>query len=294
MAKIIEVGPRDGLQNESKIVPFDLKIEFINKLVEAGCKSIEIASFVRADAIAQMADSDKLTEKVLKAYPNLSLPVLVPNKKGYERAIAVGVKEIAFFTATSETFNKTNINATIAESFERLNEFYTDKKIKLRGYVSTAFGCPYEKVTSVEKLVEVVQKLFQAGAYEVSIGDTIGVATPKQVKDIISILKKNFDLAKIAMHFHDTRGMALANVLVSLNEGINVFDSSAGGLGGCPYAKGATGNVATEDLLYLLHGQGVKTGIDLDKIIQASDIILKYLEKSSPSKFRKAYLINGY
>lgn len=291
---ITEVGPRDGLQNEAKVLSTENKIEFILMLQEAGLKSIEATSFVRPDRIPQMGDASDLYEGLMAlAKDKVEYPCLVPNLKGLEKAIEVGVKEIALFTATSEEFNKKNINATIDESFVRMKEVASKAKengIKVRGYVSTVFGCPYEGETSVSKLIDVAGKLKDMGAYDISLGDTIGVATPAQVQKIIKELKNNFELGLFSMHFHDTKGMALANVLTSLENGATRFDSSSGGLGGCPYAKGATGNLATEDLVYLCESLGVSTGVDMELLTKASEFILSKLGHPSSSKYLTAYL----
>ena len=298
MIKIVEVGARDGLQNEKTILSTDDKLQFISLLSETGLKTIEITSFVKPTAIPQMGDAVELFTKVnqLLGPTSINLPCLVPNIKGYETAKALGVKEIALFSATSNSFTQKNINATVDESFDRMKEVADAANkdgIKIRGYISTAFGCPYEGVMSVDKLVHVTKRFFELGAYEVSVGDTIGVATPNQVRDYIKELKKHFPVEKLAMHFHDTRGMALTNIHVSLLEGITTFDSSAGGLGGCPYAKGATGNVATEDVWYLLQSLGYETGIDIAKLATASKFILDKIGKTTESKFLKAYLNTG-
>lgn len=295
---IVEVGPRDGLQNESFVVPTKDKIQYIEKLMSAGIKSIEATSFVKTDKIPQMSDGEEVFKELLKNpnYQKVSLSCLVPNLKGLERAIQSKVSEIAVFTATSETFNKKNINATIEESLKRVEDVCKEAnkhQIKIRGYISTVFGCPYEGETSVPKLIEITKKLFEYGAYEVSLGDTIGVANPFQVKNILLELKKHIPFEKLSMHFHDTRGMALANILTSLELGISTFDSSSGGLGGCPYAQGATGNVATEDLVYMFHSMGIKTGIDLKLLSEASSFILNILGKTTPSKFLTAYYKTG-
>lgn len=298
MIKIVEVGARDGLQNEKKILSTEDKIEFIRLLSLSGLQTIEITSFVKALAIPQMGDAVDLFTKVsqLVDQSKINLPCLVPNLKGYETAKMLGVKEIALFSATSDTFAKKNINATVDESFEKMKEVAEEAikdKVRIRGYISTSFGCPYEGKMDVRKLSHVTERFFKLGAYEVSIGDTIGVATPNQVRDYVRDLKKNFQLEKLAMHFHDTRGMALTNVHVSLQEGLTTFDSSAGGLGGCPYAKGATGNVATEDVWYLLQSLGLETGIDIKKLSEASKFILSKIGKTTESKFLKAYLNTG-
>ena len=298
MIKIVEVGPRDGLQNEKTILSTEDKFQFISSLSDTGLKTIEVTSFVKAPSIPQMADATELFTRVKNEISNkgISFPCLVPNLKGYETAKSLGVKEIAIFTATSDSFARKNINASVDESFERMREVSQEAKkdgILVRGYISTAFGCPYEGVMDVTKLINVTKKLLELGVYEVSIGDTIGVAVPKQVRNYLKDLKKEFPVEKLAMHFHDTRGMAPTNIYVSLEEGITTFDSSAGGLGGCPYAKGATGNVATEDLWYLLHSEGLETGVDIQKLSEASKFILEKLNRSSESKFLRAYLNTG-
>lgn len=297
MIKIVEVGPRDGLQNESIIIPTEDKFTFIEKLVSAGLSTVEVTSFVKPPAIPQMSDSKELFSIVnSRLLGRAGFPCLVPNLKGYESARIMGVKEIALFTATSNSFTKKNINATIDESFERMKEVSLAAKadgVKIRGYISTAFGCPYEGVMGVKELIEVAERFLDLGIYEVSIGDTIGVATPNQVKSYLGELIKAVGIDKLAMHFHDTRGMALSNILVSLEKGITTFDSSAGGIGGCPYAKGATGNVATEDVWYLLQSLGCETGIDFEKLVDASTFILSKLGKTTESKFLKAYLNTG-
>lgn len=298
MIRIVEVGPRDGLQNEKSILATEDKFTFISKLAESGLKSIEVTSFVKAPAIPQMADAHELFSRVKNELwdRGVSYPCLVPNTKGYETAKSLGVKEIAVFTATSDSFTKKNINATVDESFERMKDVCAEAKkdgIMVRGYVSTAFGCPYEGTMDVKKLISVTKRLFDLGVYEVSVGDTIGVAKPQQVRSYIRMMKNEFAIGKLAMHFHDTRGMAPTNIYVSLEEGITTFDSSAGGLGGCPYAKGATGNVATEDVWYLLNSQGLDTGIDIAKLAEASQFILGKLNRQTESKFLRAYINTG-
>ena len=288
--QIVEVGPRDGLQNEKKSLPLTTKLEFIERLTQTGLTKIEATSFVRADKIPQMADAENLFSEINEKFKDLNIdfPCLVPNLKGYEIAKKVNVKEISLFSATSSEFTKKNINCTIDESFVRMRELaktaHSDGK-KIRAYISTAFGCPYAGKMTSKELISVIEKFLELDVYEISIGDTIGVATPKQVYDYIQDFKTVVSLDKVAMHFHDTRGMAIANILTSLETGIRVFDSSAGGLGGCPYAKGATGNVATEDLVYLCESLGLSTGVDLDKLLSASQFILSAVEKESPSKY---------
>lgn len=292
---IVEVGPRDGLQNEKTSVSLKEKESYIKLLAKSGLKTIEVSSFVSPRAVPQMADAMDLY-KLISSNPdfkNISLPCLVPNMKGLELAIEAGVKEISLFTASSSEFTKKNINMTVDESFIVMNQIAAvakKNKIKMRGYISTAFGCPYKGHMSKEELLGVSLRLLDLGVYEISIGDTIGVGTPKQVDEYLSFLTNHIDVNKIGMHFHDTRGMAIANILVSLKHGIKTFDSSSGGLGGCPYAKGATGNVATEDLLYLFESLNIKTEVDLDSIVEASKYILNVIKKETSSKFLSAYL----
>ncbi len=291
--KIVEVGPRDGLQNEQTTIKLKDKLQYIEMLMDSGLKSVEVASFVRADKIPQMADSEELYKRISKK-EDVALSCLVPNTKGMEKAVDLGVKEIALFTATSDTFNQRNINATIDESLKRLEEvakMAQKEKIKIRGYISTVFGCPYEGKTSTDKLVEVIQTLFDLGAYEISLGDTIGVGTPAQVENIIDLVLEKFPKEKIAMHFHDTRGMALSNILISLQKGIAIFDSSSGGLGGCPYARGASGNIATEDVLYLMNSLHIETGVDMEKLTKASAFILERVQKQTPSRYLSTLLL---
>ncbi len=294
--KIVEVGPRDGLQNEKSLVSLEVKTNFIIKLIDAGIKSLEVTSFVRADKIPQMSDATQLYP-LIKNYAKdkgLELPCLVPNMVGLKSALSLNVDHIALFSATSNTFNRKNINASVDESFMRLQEVVdyikkNNSSIKMRGYVSTVFGCPYEGLVEMDQTLRVIEKMRDLGVDEISLGDTIGVANPIQVKNLIKQLKKNFDLSKIAMHFHDTEAMALANIYTSYNEGIRVFDSSAAGLGGCPYAKGATGNVATDDVVNLFEKMKVNTGIDQEKLHVASKYILENLGKAGGSKFYHAY-----
>jgi hydroxymethylglutaryl-CoA lyase len=298
MIKIVEVGPRDGLQNEKTILTTEDKFKFISLLSNSGLKNIEVTSFVKATAIPQMADAIDLFNMVQTQlnHQKINFPCLVPNIQGYEVAKKLGVKEIALFSATSDSFTKKNVNASVEETFSRMQEVAQEALkdgMRIRGYVSTAFGCPYEGTMDVSKLLHVTDRFFKLGIYEVSVGDTIGVATPGQVRSFIKQLKSSFDLNKLAMHFHDTRGMALANILVSLEEGISTFDSSAGGLGGCPYAKGATGNVATEDVWYLLQSMGCETGVDIAKLAEASKFILEKINRPTESKFLRAYLNTG-
>ncbi len=290
---IIEVGPRDGLQNEKGLVTTENKLEFIKMLLAAGVTAIEPTSFVHPKYVPQMGDAKELYQRLVEEIDDSKyhLSCLVPNLKGYEAARSVGVKEIAIFSAASDSFSRHNVNADVRESLRRLADVATAAKhdgVRIRGYVSTVFGCPYEGEVSVDRVLEVCEKLFSYGCYEVSLGDTIGVATPGQVQRMLPKLKEHFDLDKLAFHFHDTRGVALANVLTAYSEGATVFDASAGGLGGCPYAPGATGNVATEDLVYAFNSLEVDTGIDLAKLLDASLFILTTLGKRSPSRLVRA------
>lgn len=298
MIRIVEVGPRDGLQNEKAILSTDDKFEFIRRLTTTGLKTIEVTSFVKAPAIPQMADAHTLFTRVRHELgaTGISFPCLVPNMHGLGDALAAGVREIALFSATSDAFARKNVNATVAETFERMRPVAEEARrqgMAIRAYVSTAYGCPYEGEVAHEKLVRVIGEFLKLGVYEVSIGDTTGVARPRQVRESLAVLTREFGADKLAMHFHDTRGMALANILTSLEAGITTFDASAGGLGGCPYAKGSTGNVATEDVWYLCKSQGLETGIDLPKLADASSFILAKVGKDTPSKFLRSYLNTG-
>jgi hydroxymethylglutaryl-CoA lyase len=284
---IVEVGPRDGLQNESRTIPTPAKIAFIDALSEAGLPVIEATSFVNPAAIGQLADAEDVMRGIARKV-GVRYPVLVPNERGLDRALAAGAREIAVFTAASETFNKKNINATIDESIARFVPVVSRaraEKLRVRGYVSCCFGCPYEGRVDPEKVVAVADRLVALGIDEVSIGDTIGVATPSQVVDLCDRLEKRIDIGRLAMHFHDTRGTALANVLAALELDIAIFDSSAGGLGGCPYAPGAAGNLATEDLLYMLHGMGIETGVSLEKVVNATSLLASTLDHVPTSKY---------
>jgi isopropylmalate/homocitrate/citramalate synthase len=287
---VVEVGPRDGLQNEKLPVPTAAKIEFINRLSASGLPVIEATSFVSPRAIPQLADASEVFPANVKA-PGVRYPVLVPNPKGMERALAAGVREVAVFTAASESFTKANINATIAESlanFAAVAALAREHGVRLRGYVSTAFGCPYEGAVPPDKVREVTARLFDLGVDEVSIGDTIGVATPAGIAEVFGLLLAHFPADRLALHGHDTRGTALANVLAALQMGITIFDSAAGGLGGCPYAPGASGNLATEDLLYLLHGLGIHTGVNLDQVVAASAYLAEVRAQAPISRYYAA------
>ena len=294
--KIVEVAPRDGLQNEPKFLDTEHKLKLIKLLANSGLSTIEATSFVKPPAIPQMKDAYELFASLKlefsKDFDKYNFPVLVPNMKGMEKAVEAGVKEVSIFTATSNSFTHKNINSTIDESFERFKpvvELAKQNNIQIRGYVSTAFYCPYEGKMSVEKLLEVTGRLFDLGVYEVSVGDTIGMATPDEVEISITQLLKKFDLSKIAMHFHDTRGMGIANILKSLELGIRNFDSSIAGIGGCPYAKGASGNVATEEVVFLMDRLGYRTNIDLNKLYQAGLFAVNILGKNNMSKLLESY-----
>jgi isopropylmalate/homocitrate/citramalate synthase len=288
--KIVEVGPRDGLQNEKVVIPTQAKVDYITALGDAGLRVIEAGAFVSPKWVPQMADTAEVYRDIPKD-PGMEYPVLVPNMKGLERAIDTGVTSIAIFTAASETFNKRNINMSIDESFTNYAPVAAraiSENIRIRGYVSTAFGCPYEGEVPPEKVLEVSARLLDLGCYEVSIGDTIGVGTPMQVQGVIGVLLQVIPASKLAMHFHDTRGTALANTLAALEMRIATFDASAGGLGGCPYAPGASGNMATEDLVYLLDGMAIETGVDLKKLVAASHTIAPYLDHPLPGRYLQA------
>jgi len=288
--KIVEVGPRDGLQNEKVVIPTDVKINYITALADAGLRVIEAGAFVSPKWVPQMADTADVYRDIPKD-PGVEFPVLVPNMKGLQRAIEANVKSIAIFTAASESFNKRNINMSIDESFENYAPVAARARqegIRVRGYVSTAFGCPYEGDVAPEKVLEVCARLLDLGCAEVSVGDTIGVGTPMQVQGVIGVLLQVIPPRKLAMHFHDTRGTALANTLAALEMGIATFDTSAGGLGGCPYAPGASGNMATEDLVYMLDAMAIETGVDLNRLVSASSIIAPYLDHPLPGRYLQA------
>ena len=290
-ATVYEVGPRDGLQNEPETVPVDARVAFVDRLTEAGLPAIEVGSFVSPKAIPQLADTGEVFHRIRKA-SGVRYPVLVPNEKGLDRALEAGALEIAVFTAASETFNRHNINAGVDESIERFRPVVTrarEASLRIRGYVSTAFGCPYEGHVSPEAVREVVHKLLDLPVDEISLGDTIGVATPADVYSVVETLyESGVSRGILALHFHDTRGTALANVYAGLECGITVFDASAGGLGGCPYAPGASGNLATEDLVYLLDGLGIATGISLPKLVEASRFLADRIGRRPPGRYLAA------
>jgi len=290
--RVVEVGPRDGLQNEKALIPTEQKIQFIAMLAEAGLPVVEATSFVSPRAIPQLNDADAVMARLTRL-PTTSYPVLVPNLKGMERALAAGVQAIAVFTAASESFTHHNINATIAQSlanFRPVVALAQQEGIPVRGYISTVFGCPYEGAVEPKRVLYVAQALLEMGVNELSLGDTIGVATPNQVVDVLGLLLTvgAIPVEQLAVHFHDTRGTALANVLMALQLGVSIVDSSAGGLGGCPYAPGAAGNLATEDLLYMLHGMGIRTGVNLEKVVAATRFIAPLLGHAPTSKYYQA------
>ncbi|MDX8274955.1 hydroxymethylglutaryl-CoA lyase [Acinetobacter pittii] len=289
--KIVEVGPRDGLQNEKQALTVEQRLNFVNDLISAGLKSIEVGSCVSTKWVPQMAQSDELF-KQLPQTTDVQFSLLTPNIKGFETAQAVGCKEVAVFTAASESFTRKNINCSIDESFEKFSDVMSAAKahnIRVRGYVSCIVDCPYEGAIAPEQVVKVVKRLYDMGCYEVSLGETIGTATPDRVQKVWQACLAELDSKVLAGHFHNTYGMAIANIYQSLQQGIRVFDSSLAGLGGCPYAKGASGNVSTEDLFYLLSHMGFKTGIDLEKLMQASQNISNVLNRKSLSNYANAY-----
>ena len=287
---VVEVGPRDGLQNERVRVPTATKVQFIEALADAGLKRIEATSFVLPEAVPQLTDAEAVFAQ-LHRQPGVRYSALTPNMRGLERAEAANVREIAVFTAATDTFVRHNIRMTLEGSLEHLAPVVSRARadgVGVRGYVSTVFGCPYEGAVQPEQGIAVAERLFAMGVQEVSIGDTIGVATPGEVVRWLRAAEGRLPFDQLALHFHDTRGTALANVLVGLEFGIRTFDSTAGGVGGCPFAPGASGNLATEDLLYTLHGLGYETGVDLNKIMLASNIIANCLDHMLPSRVYQA------
>ena len=284
--KMVEVGPRDGLQNEAAIVPTEVKIELINRLSQTGLSVIESTSFVSPKWVPQMADNAQVMLGITRK-PGVSYPVLVPGMQGFEAAVAAGAEEIAVFGAASEAFSQHNINCSIAESLERFAPVMMaarQRNIKVRGYVSCVLGCPYQGDVPLEKVAWVSQRLLEMGCYEISLGDTIGFATPAKAQAMVKKVMEVVPRYRLAVHFHDTYGQALANILAVLELGISVVDSSVAGLGGCPYAKGASGNVASEDLLYMLNGMGIETGVNLAGLVDAGLYISNYLGRPSGSR----------
>lgn len=283
--QIVEVGPRDGLQNEAKVLSIEDKLRFIELLTQAGFQRIEVASFVNPKWVPQMAGAQKLYPRLFKR-EGVRYSALVPNARGMEDALGAGAGEVAVFTAASETFNRKNVNMSIEDSFAAIAHVVemANGKRPVRGYLSTCFGCPYEGRVEAQRVAALAERLLVLGCFEVSISDTIGVATPGEVDRVLDAVLARVPVQKVALHFHDTRGMALANVLRALDLGIGVFDSAAGGAGGCPFAPGAAGNVATEDLLFMLTGLGIETGVSLDKVAQASRFLESALGRSLPSR----------
>jgi len=291
-ARIVEVGPRDGLQNEKQTVTTDTKLELIARLADAGLRAIESASFVSPKWVPQMADHADLMQRLVRR-PGVSYPVLTPNLKGFEAALAAGATEVAVFAAASESFSQKNINCSIAESIARFDPVFAAARehgIQVRGYVSCVVACPYEGPIAPQAVADVAQALYERGAYEVSLGDTIGTGTPSSVERMLDAVARIVPIDRMAGHYHDTYGMAVANVDASWRFGLRTFDSSISGLGGCPYAKGATGNVATEDVVYLLEGLGADTGIDLDALVDTSAWISQRLGREPGSRVARAML----
>ncbi|ALN64526.1 MULTISPECIES: hydroxymethylglutaryl-CoA lyase [Lysobacter] len=288
--RIVEVGPRDGLQNEKTQIATADKIALIDRLSATGLRSIEATSFVSPKWVPQLADAAEVFAGIHRK-PGVHYPVLVPNEQGYERARAVGVEEIAVFTAASEAFNRTNINASIDESLARFEPVMARAKadgVAVRGYVSTVLGCPYQGAVPVADVVRVARALHAMGCYEVSLGDTIGVGTPGKARAMFKAVASEVPTAALAVHFHDTYGQALSNILACLEEGVAVVDSAVSGTGGCPYAKGASGNVASEDVVYMLHGLGIETGVDLDALAETGRWLAGLLGRETGSKVGKA------
>jgi len=288
--RIVEVGPRDGLQNEKAMIATADKIELIDRLSTTGLRTIEATSFVSPKWIPQLADAAEVFAGIRRK-PGIAYPVLVPNEQGYERARAVGAEEIAVFTAASEAFNRKNINAGIDESIERFRpviERARNDGVRVRGYVSTVLGCPYQGEVPLADVVRVASRLHALGCYEISLGDTIGVGTPQKARAMLKAVAAEVPMPALAIHFHDTYGQALANILACLEEGVAVVDAAVGGTGGCPYAKGASGNVSSEDVVYMLHGLGIETGIDLDKLADTGRWLSALLGRETGSKVGKA------
>ena len=288
--RIVEVGPRDGLQNETGKVPAAVKVELIHRLADAGLRAIEATAFVSPKWVPQMADHAEVMAGIEKK-SGVAYPVLVPNMKGFETAREAGAKEIAVFGAASETFSRKNINCSIAESLDRfapIVEAARASRMRVRGYISCVAGCPYEGEVKPQAVARMAEKLDTMGCYEISLGDTIGVGTPRTIRSMIEAVARKVPVGKLAGHYHDTYGQALVNIYASLEAGVKVFDSSVAGLGGCPYAKGATGNVATEDVIYMLDGLGIETGVDLEKLFRAGQFICKALGREPASRVARA------
>jgi len=293
--RIVEVGPRDGLQNEATVVPAAVKIELIERLADCGLRTVEATSFVSPKWVPQLADAAEVYAGIEKR-EGVSYPVLVPNLTGYERAREAGVTEIAVFSAASEAFNRRNINASIDESIERFEPVMQRARadgVSVRGYVSTVLGCPYQGEVPLADVVRVAARLHQLGCHEVSLGDTIGVGTPEKARTMLRAVADAVPMSALAVHFHDTYGQALANILACLEEGVAVIDSAVSGTGGCPYAKGATGNVASEDVVYMLHGMGIATGVDLEALAATGRWLSGQLGRATSSRVARALAARG-
>lgn len=290
--KIVEVGPRDGLQNESRLVPVEIRVELIGRLAASGLKVIEAGSFVSPKWVPQMASSAEVFAALDKR-ESVSYPMLVPNMRGLESALEAGVKEIAVFAAASESFSQKNINCSIEQSIERYRQVIGEalnQRLRVRGYVSCVLGCPYEGDIDPVAVADVAAGLFELGCYEISLGDTIGTGTPLKTQKMILETAARVPVSCLAAHFHDTYGQALANLLAALQMGVAVIDSSVAGLGGCPYAKGATGNVASEDVIYMLNGMGIETGVNLSQLVEAGRFISDFLQRPNGSRVARAML----
>jgi hydroxymethylglutaryl-CoA lyase len=289
--RIVEVGPRDGLQNEAREVPTDVKVQLIERLADAGLPAVEATAFVSPKWVPQMADHTEVLERIRRK-PGVDYPVLAPNLRGFESARAAGATEVAIFGAASEAFSRKNINCSIAESLDRFRPVADAARqagVKVRGYVSCVLGCPYEGEIAPASVAKVAKALYEMGCYEVSLGDTIGTGTPAKTRAMIEACAADVPMAKLAGHYHDTYGQALANIYASLELGVRTFDASIAGLGGCPYAAGASGNVATEDVVYMMNGMGVHTGVDLGRLVEIGRWICGVLGKEPSSKVNKAY-----
>ena len=292
--RIVEVGPRDGLQNEKQLIATADKIALIDRLSATGLRSIEATSFVSPKWVPQLADAAEVFAGIHKQ-PGVSYPVLVPNEQGYERALAVGATEVAVFTAASEQFNRTNTNAGIDESLQRFEPILARAKqdgVRVRGYVSTVLGCPYQGEVPLADVVRVATRLHAMGCYEISLGDTIGVGTPRKARAMLQAVAAEVPMAALAVHFHDTYGQALANIATCLEEGVRVVDAAVAGTGGCPYARGASGNVASEDVIYMLHGMGMSTGVDLPALAATGNWLAERLGRQTGSKTGKALTVS--
>ena len=290
--KMVEVGPRDGLQNEPGVVPAEIKIGLIDRLTDAGLPVIEATSFVSPKWVPQMGDAAQVMAGIRRR-PGVSYPVLTPNLKGLEGAMAAGAEEVAVFAAATESFSRRNTNCSIAESFDRFEPVCRtalDHGIRVRGYISVVLGCPYEGEVRAQAVADVAKRLFDLGCYEISLGDTVGAGTPGKTRRLIDAVAQHIPVEKLGGHFHDTFGQALANILAALEMGVATFDSSIAGLGGCPYSPGATGNVATEDVLYMLDGMGIQTGVEMAKLLDAAEFISAFLNRPTGSRAGRALI----